>query len=135
LGGSILLAKSGLKEMAIDTYDPDSPEPKQPQPLFPFFGYPRQGMPAGLPFRLQDYLELVDWTGRHIRQDKRGSIDQKQTPILERLNIDSEHWVYNTQNFECQFKGLVGTALSINAQYQKFGYQRTPHLRPATLLT
>ena len=121
----------------IDTAqdDPDSPKPKQPQPLFPFVGYPRQDMPAGLPFRLQDYLELVDWTGRQIRQDKRGSIDQKQPPILERLNIDLEHWVYNTQNFESQFKGLVGTALSIKAQYQKFGYQRTPHLRPAALLT
>ena len=112
-----------------------TPEPKQPQTLFPFVGYPRQDMPAGLPFRLQDYLELVDWTGRQIRQDKRGSIDQKQPPILERLNIDLEHWVYNTQHFESQFKGLVGTALSIKAQYLKFGYQRTPHLRPATLLS
>ena len=92
-------------------------------------------MPAGLPFRLQDYLELVNWTGRQIRQGKRGSIDQRYPPILERLNIDSEHWVYNTQNFESQFKGLVGTALSIKAQYLKFGYQRTPHLRPASLLT
>ena len=112
-----------------------TPEPKQPQTLFPFVGYPRQDMPAGLPFRLQDYLELVDWTGRQIRKDKRGSIDQSYPPILERLNIDSEHWVYNTQHFESQFKGLVGTALSIKAQYLKFGYQRTPHLRPATLLS
>ena len=28
----------------------------------------------GLPFLLEDYLEVVDWTGRIIREDKRGSI-------------------------------------------------------------
>jgi hypothetical protein len=115
--------------------EPESAEPKQPKLLFPFVGFPRQKMPAGLPFRLQDYLELVDWTGRQIRADKRGSIDQKIPPILERLNIDAEHWVYNTQHFERHFKGLVGPALSIKAKCQKFGYQRTPGLGAAAQLT
>ncbi len=115
--------------------EPESIEPKQPRSLFPFIGYPRQNMPAGLPFRLQDYLELVDWTGRQIRTDKRGNIDQNIPPILERLNIDTDHWIYNTQHFESQFKGLVGTVLSIKAQCQRFGYQRTPGLAIATHLT
>jgi hypothetical protein len=121
----------------IDTSkeEPEATEPKQPKPLFPFAGYPRQDMPEGLPFRLQDYLELLDWTGRQIRSDKRGSITQTLPPILERLNIDSEHWVYNTQHFESQFKGLVGTAISIKAKFQHFGYQRTPGLGLAELLT
>ncbi|MEP4599408.1 transposase [Saccharospirillum sp.] len=112
-----------------------SPEPNQPKLLFPFVGYPRQDMPAGIPFRLQDYLELVDWTGRQIRSDKRGSIDHNTPPILERLDIDAEHWIYNTRHFESQFKGLVGTAISIRATFQQFGYQRTPGLRLAELLT
>ena len=121
----------------IDTAQtkPETAEPRQPKLLFPFVGYPRQDMPAGLPFRLQDYLELVDWTGRQIRSDKRGSIDQRTPPILERLNIDAEHWVYNTQHFESQFKGLVGTVLSIKAQCHRFGYQRTPGLAAANHLT
>jgi hypothetical protein len=115
--------------------EPESHEPKQPKPMFPFVGYTRQDMPAGLPFRLQDYLELVDWTGRQIRTDKRGSIDQKVPPILERLNINTDHWIYNTRHFESQFKGLVGTVLSIKAQCQRFGYQRTPGLATAQHLT
>jgi hypothetical protein len=110
-------------------------EPKQPKPLFPFVGYPRLDMPAGLPFRLQDYLALVDWTGRQIRADKRGSIAQQTPPILERLNIDADHWIYNTQHFESQFKGIVGTVLSIKAQCHRLGYQRTPGLAAATHLT
>jgi len=121
----------------IDTAqtEPEAAEPKQPKPLFPFVGYPRLDMPAGLPFRLQDYLALVDWTGRQIRADKRGSIAQQTPPILERLNIDADHWIYNTQHFESQFKGIVGTVLSIKAQCHRLGYQRTPGLAAATHLT
>ena len=46
----------------------------QPDALYPFAGNPREAMPEGLPFRLTDYLELVDWTGRILREDKRGAI-------------------------------------------------------------
>ncbi len=126
---------SAKERIATAQKAPESLEPHQPKSLFPFVGYPRQNMPAGLPFRLQDYLELVDWTGRQVRDDKRGNIDNSIPPILERMNIDAEHWIYNTQHFESQFKGLVGTAISIKAKFQQFGYQRTPGLGLAELLT
>ena len=126
---------SAKERIATAQKTPASLEPHQPKSLFPFVGYPRQDMPAGLPFRLQDYLELIDWTGRQIRDDKRGRVNNCIPPILERLNIDVEHWVYNTQHFESQFKGVVGTAFSIKAKFQQFGYQRTPSLGLAELLT
>ena len=62
-------------------------------------------MPKDLPFRLTDYLELVDWTGRVIREDKRGAIDAELPPILERLGIEPKHWLFLTQHFESRFKG------------------------------
>jgi hypothetical protein len=37
-------------------------------------------------------LALVDWTGRIVRNGKRGSIDGSLPPILTRLNIDKEAW-------------------------------------------
>ncbi len=43
-----------------------------------------------LPFKLTDYLELIDMTGRIIREVKRGSIDASLLPILIRLNISTE---------------------------------------------
>jgi hypothetical protein len=54
----------------------------------------------GIPFAYQDYLELVDWTGRFIRNDKRGFIESQLPPILNRLNINPERWYFNTTQFE-----------------------------------
>ena len=67
-------------------------------------------MPEGLGYRVEDYLELVDWTGRQIRVDKRGRKDDGQSAILDRLGIDTEHWLYLTQHYQSSFKSLVGTA-------------------------
>ena len=99
---------------------------QQANSLLPFAGYPRKNMPKGLPFKLLDYLELVDWTGRCIREDKRGSIDKHLPSSLERLKIEPKHWLYLTQHFESQFKTLVGTAFQIKDAASKFGYQRSP---------
>ncbi|MDC1287933.1 transposase [Gammaproteobacteria bacterium] len=55
---------------------------------------------TGIPFSFQDYLELVDWTGRIIRNDKRGHIDNKSPPILRRLQISSDQWRLNATQFE-----------------------------------
>ncbi len=99
---------------------------KQPKALQRFAGNPRLDMPEGLPFRLTDYLELVDWTGRQIREDKRGSIDEDLPCILTRLDIDEEHWLYMTQNFESSFKTLVGAVHSLRKVCEEMGYQRMP---------
>ena len=45
-----------------------------------------------IPYGLEDYLELVDWSGRAIRVDKRGSIRAGLPSILQRLSIDAEAW-------------------------------------------
>jgi hypothetical protein len=59
------------------------------------------GLPqTGILFAYQDYLELVDWTGRIIRKDKRGFVDTALPPILGRLQISQEQWHLNTTQFE-----------------------------------
>ncbi|MCX2783664.1 hypothetical protein OQJ46_11775 [Microbulbifer thermotolerans] len=78
-------------------------------------------MPVGLPFQLQDYLEMVDWSGRCLREDKRGAINEQLRPIPERLQIDPRHWLYLNRNFESRFKSLVGTAHSVRSAYEQLG--------------
>ncbi len=55
---------------------------------------------AGINFQLKDYLELVDYSGRAIREDKTGHIDSTLPPILERLAITHKTWFENCRNFE-----------------------------------
>jgi hypothetical protein len=62
-------------------------------------------------FSHDDYLSLVDTTGQIQRQHKRGFIPNTFLPILQRLKIDADEWIENTQKFETIF-------------YKKFNYQR-----------
>jgi len=84
--------------------------PQQPENLLPFAGYPREDMPAGLPFQLTDYMELVDWSGRSLREDKKGAITADVPPILQRLDMEAKQFLYLAKNFESPFKNLVGAA-------------------------
>ena len=104
---------------------PNHPQQQENQLLI-FAGNPKENMPKGLPFRLTDYLELVDWTGRILRDDKRGAIPENTPPILGRLNIEPKHWLYLTKKFESPFKGLVGSVEKLKQVCKSLGYERTP---------
>ena len=80
----------------------------QPVELLPFVGNHRQDAPKGIPFAFSEYLELLDWTGRAIREDKAGHIDGAQLPILQRLGLQERAWQELTQSFEGLFHSLVG---------------------------
>ncbi|PML81989.1 transposase [Enterovibrio norvegicus] len=101
-----------------------------PLGLFPFAGNPRESMPAGIPFRLMDYLALVDWTGRQVRDDKHGHIDNALPPLLERLGFDAKSWLETCTRIEQG--GIVGTETSIKAalphlQRKRFSGFRLPN--------
>jgi len=88
---------------------------EQPTSLLPFVGNERKDMPKGLMFNAKDYLQLVDDTGRIIRDDKRGAISQSSQQLLDRLNIPQENWLKLTCEFTKLFKGPVGTLQELDA--------------------
>jgi len=89
--------------------------------LLPFAGNPSEGMPAGLPFRLTDYIELADWSGRILREDKKGAIPEELPDILQRLQLDTRHWCYLNRHFEHPFKHLVGAAHHVRSACEALG--------------
>ncbi len=96
---------------------------QQPPALMPFVGKLREGMPAGLPFHLRDYLELVDWTGRAVRGDNAGAIAGGLPPMLTRLNMDPGQWLSSVQHFNSHFKGIIGSAHRVRRACAAFGKQ------------
>jgi len=86
---------------------------RQPKTLSPFVGNPRKSMPKGLPFVLTDYIQLVELTGRCIREDKRGFIEDNLPDILDRLGICSENWLILTTQFRKVFHGAVGNSQAL----------------------
>jgi len=58
----------------------------------------------GILYSLSDYLQLIDWSGRSVRDNKRGSISSKLPPILHRLGIPTAQWLAGTQHFEQLFR-------------------------------
>lgn len=70
------------------------------KPMLPFEGNVTLNEQQGVLFSLYDYLELVDFTGRILRDDKRGAIALHQPPILKRLGIDRKTWLNNATAFE-----------------------------------
>ncbi|BFM48211.1 transposase [Marinomonas sp. THO17] len=86
---------------------------EQPKPLLDFIGYDRAESPKGLSFKLSEYLELVDLTGRIVREDKRGSIDINLMPILKRLNISHQNWLTIATKFEQNTHSVVGKKESL----------------------
>ncbi|QFU24573.1 transposase [Shewanella eurypsychrophilus] len=81
----------------------------QPKSLLSFIGNERLNQSKGVNFALQDYLQLVDETGRILGKDKRGSISVSSSKILTQLNISTDNWVKLTSEFGKIFHGPVGT--------------------------
>jgi hypothetical protein len=78
-----------------------------------------------LSIALGAYLELLDWTGRQLRSDKRGSIPEHLSPILTRLGLNTSLWCEVVREFGRIFKQAVGTATSLSEEAARRG-QRWP---------
>jgi REP element-mobilizing transposase RayT len=87
-----------------------------------------------LPLSLDDYLALLDWTGRQVRVDKRGSIPAQLRPILERLSVNAEAWLDTISSFGRWFHRAVGRASNMASRAGRSGkhwYQGTAFSRLA----
>ena len=80
-----------------------------PVKLADFIGNEHKHQPEGIAFSFADYLELVDWTGRAVRDDKTGAIADSLPPILSRLGIEQHAWLDTISHYDRRFFRAVGT--------------------------
>lgn len=63
---------------------------------------------ACLPVRLNDYIELVEWTGKQVRPDKRGAIPKHMPSILQQLRISEKRWTTQVKGIGSTYWRVVG---------------------------
>jgi REP element-mobilizing transposase RayT len=64
---------------------------------------------------LDQYLQLIDWTGRQLRLDKPGQIPPHLDPILTRLDCSLETWLDVVKNFRRRFLTEAGRPETLHA--------------------
>jgi putative transposase len=69
----------------------------------------------GIPYSFVDYMELSDWTGRAIRNDKTGHIHQKEPKILVKLGIEPQLWFETVAQYSEHFYSYLGSDLQLQA--------------------
>ena len=78
---------------------------------------------ACLPFALQEYLALVDWTGRMTRPDKKASLAQDTPALLATLHLNTGQWRMLALEIQQQaitmFHGLNKLATTANRRTRK----------------
>jgi REP element-mobilizing transposase RayT len=65
----------------------------QPIPLMPLAKQKADRHENAIGFTLTDYLALIDWAGRAIREDKRGAIPEQAPRILQRIGLEGDRYL------------------------------------------
>lgn len=74
-----------------------------------------------LPLGLDEYLRLLDWTGRQVRQGKRGAIPADLQPILARLGVRAGCWLGVVTQWGRWFHRAAGRAARLAERAQRAG--------------
>ena len=69
--------------------------------------------PDFLPINVEAYLDLIDWTARISRADKRGRVDANEPPILHKLGLTGQQWHQQMLGTETRYWRAIGTPRSL----------------------
>ena len=84
-----------------------------------------------LPITSEEYMVLLDQTGRLIRSDKPGAIPAELPPILERLGLRSAGLYSLMVDFEKHFGGIVGSAEEVARRRRQLNRKKIHGLKAA----
>ncbi|MFH1138829.1 MAG: hypothetical protein V1816_22355 [Pseudomonadota bacterium] len=87
-------------------------------PLGP--GGPGDGQ-GGLDLSLREYLALLDWTGRRLREGGPSVPPDGIAPIMARFYLDRDHWLLLTRNYGDMFHRAAGRAETLREEARRSG--------------
>jgi REP element-mobilizing transposase RayT len=86
-----------------------------------------------LPMSEEQYLSLLDWTGRQLRPDKRVAIPADLAPILQRLGLSASKLPGVVSGFAKQFHSAVGRVDSLTQFASRLGRRWVTGVREAAI--
>jgi REP element-mobilizing transposase RayT len=89
---------------------------------------------AYLPITTEDYLDLIDWTSRFTRADKRGSVDATEPPVLRKLGLTEHQWHQQMIGTETHYWRAIGTSQSLMEKAAAIGQAWLKGIGSAQLL-
>ncbi len=122
---------TSLQQRVVESRLDDAPEQKEelPEDLQSAIGKlarfaPETGLreEGALPVTFSSYLELVDYTGRAIAHGKKGVIDDRLPPILERLKARPEGLIeFLSKPQKRRAPNVIGPVQALKERAQEFG--------------
>jgi hypothetical protein len=101
---------------------PDATTPKTKPRLAAFAGALRETVES-IPFNLQDYLDLLDSTGRAVHPDKRGMIPETTPRLLGTLGVPLTEWLTSVADFHALFGLFIGAPHRLSALAARRGWR------------
>jgi hypothetical protein len=78
---------------------------------------------AVLDLREEDYLKLLDWTGRCFVNGKEGSLPEGMPPILESMDLDVAQWTESVRRYGGLFHRVAGKLATLRRKARELGQQ------------
>ena len=103
---------------------PDATQSREAKPaLLPFAEAMRQGEEGCLPFNLQDYLSLLDTTGRILHPRKRGTIPASTPSLLTSLGLAPGEWMKSVAELHARFRLFIGSPHRLSTLAERRGWR------------
>ena len=74
-----------------------------------------------LSIKLNDYIELVDWTGKFITHSDKTKIPPNLSSTLQRLNLNQKQWMIQVRAFGSSYYRAIGALDSMKEKAEKLG--------------
>jgi len=110
-------------------------QPKTPKGLAPMVGERATGDVPRLPISLVDYTQLVEWTGRALRNDgKRGKISGPPPKLLENAGLATDVWLDSVREFGRHFYHAAGSNENLRRDAERRGQKWARGVRHAPVM-
>ncbi len=89
--------------------------------LMDFQGSAKEKASPKIQFSLRDYLELIDWTSRCIREEKHSTIDRNSPRLFTQLDINQHEWLPNVTAMQSRYEKVMGSPRRMRHHAQSRG--------------